>query len=251
MNLAVNGRDAMSGGGVLAINVASADLDSGARSGAPRHALLSVTDHGSGMDAVTASHIFEPFFTTKGEEGTGLGLATVHGIVAQSGGQLILDTVPGRGSTFNVYLPLCKQDLPLPQTTHATASSGGAETILLVEDDPTVRSLVSRMLAARGYEILDAADGEEAIARFDARERPIKLIISDLIMRGLNGRETVERIREIEPATKALYMSGYSDDAIVRNGSAPQPGTGFIQKPFSGDELASSVRELLDGLVAA
>jgi PAS domain S-box-containing protein len=246
-NLVVNGRDAMPGGGVVTIGVATGDLDSGGDDGS-RHALLSVTDEGTGIDAVTTSHIFEPFFTTKGDRGTGLGLATVHGIVSQSGGQLVLDTEPGRGSTFGVYLPLCAARPTSSQTLAATASCGGTETILLVEDDPTVRSLVSKLLAARGYAILGVADGEEAIERFGATKRPIHLIISDLMMPGLDGRETVERIRSIEPATKALYMSGYTNDAIIQNGAELQPGTSFIQKPFSGDQLASSVRGLLDGL---
>ena len=194
--------------------------------------------------------MFEPFFTTKGEYGTGLGLATVHGIVAQSGGQVVLDTVVGRGSTFSVYLPLSAEELSVSPESPTTAGDKGTETILLVEDDPTVRSIVSMMLAARGYEILEASDGETAILRFKTRERPIHLVLSDLIMHGLDGRQTIEGIRKLEPATKVLYMSGYTDDAIIRNGGLT-PGTGFIQKPFSGDDLAASVRGILDGVAAA
>jgi PAS domain S-box-containing protein len=242
-NLAVNGRDAMSGGGLLTIRVATASLEQG--DGARTYALLSVTDEGSGIDAALASHIFEPFFSTKGEEGTGLGLATVHGIVAQSGGQVVLETEVGRGSTFGVYLPLCADELAGAGAAPMAPSEEGTETILLVEDDPAVRSIVSTMLSGRGYEIVEAADGETAILRFETRERSIQLVISDLTMQGIDGRETVERIRATEPATKALYMSGYSDDAIIRSGGLG-PGTRFIQKPFSGDELAAHVRELLD-----
>jgi two-component system, cell cycle sensor histidine kinase and response regulator CckA len=129
----------------------------------------------------------------------------------------------------------------------ASAGDGGTETILLVEDDPAVRSIVAKMLATHGYEITGAADGEEAILHFEARESPIQLVLSDMVMLGVNGRQTIDRIREIEPATKVLYMSGYTDDAIIRSAGLG-PRTGFIQKPFSGDELAARVRELLDGV---
>jgi two-component system, cell cycle sensor histidine kinase and response regulator CckA len=244
-NLAVNARDAMPDGGVLRIEVSAVGFEAGHDG----FALLRVVDEGSGMDAATAARIFEPFFTTKGDTGTGLGLPTVHGIVAQSGGKVVLDTAPGHGSTFSVYLPLCAEELSSSRTPRAAVIEEGSETILVVEDDSTVRSIVSTMLAARGYEILDAADGEEAIVCFDAHEEPIPLVICDLIMRKLDGRQTVDRIRRIEPATKVLYMSGYTNDAIIRTGGLG-PGTGFIQKPFSGEELAIRVRELLDGLPA-
>ena len=250
MNLAVNGRDAMPGGGVLTIGVAAANLEPVGADVAPRYALLSVADEGSGIDAVVAAHVFEPFFTTKGDEGTGLGLATVHGIVAQSGGQVMLETAEGRGSTFKVYLPLSAVDISQADVAPAVASGEGTETILLVEDDPVVRSVVSTMLAARGYEIVVAAGGEEAIARFATHERPIKLVVSDLMMHGLDGQQTIDRIREIEPTTRALYMSGYTDDAVIRTGGLG-PGTSFIQKPFSGEELSTCVREMLDGPGAA
>ena len=245
-NLVVNARDAMPGGGDLTIKVTTAELP-GATS---RQALLSVTDEGAGIDAQTVLHMFEPFFTTKGEAGTGLGLATVHGIVAQSGGQVALDTALGRGSTFSVYLPLSAEELSSIAAPPAATGDKGTETILLIEDDPTVRSIVSLMLTARGYDILDAADGPAAVVQFEMRDRPIHLVVSDLIMHGLDGRQTVERIRALEPATRVLYMSGYTDDAIIRNGGLT-PGTGFIQKPFSGDDLAARVRDLLDGVAAA
>jgi signal transduction histidine kinase len=248
-NLAINARDAMPNGGVLTIEVSTAELTRSGGGVSPRHALLSVTDEGTGIDASTASSIFDPFYTTKGDEGTGLGLATVHGIVAQSGGQIVLDTELGRGSTFNVYLPLSAQELPTPKASPGATSNKGTETILLVEDDPAVRAIVSAMLTARGYDIVDAGGGEEAILRFETCERPIELVVSDLKMRGLDGSQTIDRIRVLEPATKVLYMSGYTDDEIIRGGGL-RPGTGFIQKPFSGDELASRVRELLDGVAA-
>ena len=246
-NLAVNARDAMPDGGMLRIEVSTAGFDAGHDGGAPGFALLRVIDEGSGMDAATASRIFEPFFTTKGDKGTGLGLPTVHGIVAQSGGKVVLDTIPGSGSTFSVYLPLCAEELSSPRMRRAAVNVDGSETILVVEDDSTVRSIVSTMLAARGYKILDAANGEEAILRFDASDHSIPLVICDLIMRGLDGRKTIDGIRGIDPTTKVLYMSGYTNDAIIRSGGLGA-GTGFIQKPFSGDELAARVRELLDGV---
>jgi signal transduction histidine kinase len=242
-NLAVNARDAMPGGGILTIRVATGDCPD-----APgRHcALLSVADQGCGIDEAVASRIFEPFFTTKGEAGTGLGLATVYGIVAQSGGRVALESRPGRGSTFTVHLPLQEDRREAPTTGQAPDSCNGSETVLLVEDDPAVRAIVSKLLVAHGYDVLAAAGGDEAVARFQQSARPIPLVISDLIMRGLDGRQTVEQIRLLAPGTKALYMSGYTDDAAIRRGEL-RAGTGFIQKPFSGDELAARVRRLLDG----
>jgi len=247
-NLAVNARDAMSGGGVVAIHVGTADLERHDGS-PPHHALLSVTDEGSGIDATTAALIFEPFFTTKGDQGTGLGLATVYGIVAQSGGHLVLDTEPGSGSTFTVYLPLSAEALPAADAVPLPLRVEGTERILLVDDDPAVLTIVSAMLANRGYEIIGAANGVAAVALFEARTSPIELVISDLVMHGVDGRETSDRIRAIAPATRVLYMSGYTEDATIRSG-ALGAGTGFIQKPFSGDKLALCVRELLDRVAA-
>jgi two-component system, cell cycle sensor histidine kinase and response regulator CckA len=247
-NLAVNARDAMCGGGVVTVHVGTADLE-GDHSDAPRHALLSVHDEGTGIDAATAALIFEPFFTTKGEDGTGLGLATVYGIVAQSGGHLVLDTEPGSGSTFSVYLPLSAENLPAAEIAVLPVRAEGTERILLVDDDPAVLAIVSSMLANRGYAIIGAADGAAAVALFESRTSPIDLVISDLIMYGVDGREATDRIRAIAPTTKVLFMSGYTEDATIRSG-ALGTGTGFIQKPFSGDKLASCVRELLDHVAA-
>jgi two-component system, cell cycle sensor histidine kinase and response regulator CckA len=242
-NLAVNGRDAMSKGGVLTIAVSSShDLGSDI-------AVLSVSDTGSGIDEVIASQIFEPFFTTKGEAGTGLGLATVHGIVTQSGGQILLESEPGRGSTFTVQLPLSTEDPAANGSAPDQGSTVGDETILIVEDDAQVRSIVSIMLEDLGYAIVKAVDGEEAISQFTTHERPIQLVVSDIIMRGLDGPQTIDRIRELEPATKVLYMSGFTRDAAIRSGELA-PGTDFIQKPFTGKELGARVRELLDGVPA-
>jgi len=247
-NLAVNARDAMFEGGTVTIHVGTADLEPNGGD-SPRQAVLSVTDEGSGIDATTAALIFEPFFTTKGDQGTGLGLATVYGIVAQSGGHLVLDTEPGSGSTFSVYLPLAAEQLPVSKIAAVAAREAGTERILLVDDDPAVLTIVSSMLAQRGYEIIGAADGAAAIKLFETRKSPIELVISDLIMHGIDGRQTTDRIRAIVPATKVLFMSGYTDDATIRSG-ALTAGTGFIQKPFSGDALATCVRALLDHVAA-
>jgi CheY-like chemotaxis protein len=242
-NLAVNARDAMPNGGVITIRAASANGDAG------RTAVLTVSDEGTGMDPATAARIFEPFFTTKGDHGSGLGLATVYGIVAQTGGEVTFETTPGSGTTFDVSLPLDASGISL-ETGPATedeedVEGAGTERILLVEDDPMVRSIVTTMLAAHGYDVVAAATGTEAIETFEARTTPIDLVLTDLVMRGLDGQETIERIRELEPATNVLYMSGYTDDSVIRSGPL-DANTGFIQKPFSGDELASQVRRLLD-----
>jgi two-component system, cell cycle sensor histidine kinase and response regulator CckA len=173
----------------------------------------------------------------------------VYGIVAQSGGHLVLDTEPGSGSTFSVYLPLAAEQLPVSKIAAVAAREAGTERILLVDDDAAVLTIVSSMLAQRGYEIIGAADGASAIRLFEARKSPIELVISDLIMHGIDGRQTTDRIRAIVPTTKVLFMSGYTDDATIRSG-ALSAGTGFIQKPFSGDALATCVRALLDHAAA-
>jgi two-component system cell cycle sensor histidine kinase/response regulator CckA len=231
VNLAVNARDAMKDGGVLTVR-ASTDGD---------RAVLSVSDEGTGIDPATADHMFEPFFTTKGDEGTGLGLATVYGIVAQSGGEIVLDTELGVGSTFTVFLPLC--DLELEERVVSPSPEGvyGEETVLVVEDDPAVRSIVSAMLEERGYEVVTESSGEEAVERFRKDPSSIAIVVSDLMMRGIDGNETLERIREIDPEMHGLFMSGYTDAPVLAD-----LRTGFIQKPFSGDELALSVRRQLD-----
>jgi two-component system cell cycle sensor histidine kinase/response regulator CckA len=239
MNLAVNGRDAMQAGGKLSIRVFT--------DGSTGRAVLSVTDEGSGVAADVAEQIFEPFFTTKGDEGTGLGLATVHGIVAQSGGEIVLETELGSGSTFTVLLPLCGE-VPA-DATDADAlvlpAANGSETLLLVEDDPIVRTVVSTMLETYGYDVLVADGGDDAIAQFAAHGTQIPLVLSDLMMKGLDGQQTLDRIRDLVPTTKALFMSGYTDGMILRSDALGE-ATGFIQKPFSGEQLAHRVRDLLD-----
>ena len=234
-NLSVNARDAMQDGGQLTIEVAR-------HSG---HALLVVRDDGTGMDAATGAQIFEPFFSTKGSDGTGLGLSTVHGIVSQTGGRIEVDSAPGRGTTFTIFLPLTAAE-PTPRASVAPAATAkGSETILLVEDDPGVRFVVAEMLAQHGYVLVTAESGEEAreIAR---AERPgIDLLLTDLVMSGIGGQETAAAVLAGHPQAKVLYMSGYNPDAVVRVGESGSAAA-FIQKPFAGDELARRVRALLD-----
>jgi CheY-like chemotaxis protein len=197
------------------------------------------------MDAATGAQIFEPFFTTKGAEGTGLGLSMVDGIISQSGGQIAVDSEPGRGTTFTITLPLAERVGALPEPVAATPASGGAETILLVEDDPVVKTVLTMMLDHHGYRLITAGSGEEALALARAAPDSVDLLITDLVMPGLNGRETAEAVRKHQPQAKVLYMSGYTDDTVIRVGHF-EPGISFLQKPFSGDELAQRVRELLD-----
>jgi PAS domain S-box-containing protein len=238
-NLALNARDAMPDGGRLVIEVRRTEV------GGPA-AMLTVADDGVGMDAETAARAFEPFFTTKGEGGTGLGLATVHGIVKQSGGHIEVESAPSRGATFRITLPLSAGAGASAEGAAPEASAeGGGETILLVEDDPMVRQVVQTMLLDRGYRVLAAQDGNEAIAKAREDGPRIRLVISDLVMPGLNGRQTVERVRVLQPQVKVLLMSGYGHEVVAGGGPLEQD-TGFVAKPFTGAELARRVRELLD-----
>jgi len=238
-NLAVNARDAMPGGGRLEIKVAN--------DGAGQ-AILSVTDSGCGMDEETVARVFEPYFTTKGENGTGLGLATVHGIVSQSGGRISVATEPDNGTTFRVFLPLA-DGVPVPAAVVPAEAVGGTESILVIEDDPGVRTIVTAMLRDRGYNVLSVDGGEAAIATFSGSSATFHLVLSDLVMPGLNGRQTFERLRELGCEAKVLYMSGYAKDAL--RGSELDAPIALIQKPFDGEALAREVRDALDHGVAA
>ena len=246
-NLAVNARDAMPGGGRLTIKISPVDIgsDHGVAVSPGRFAMLSVTDTGTGLDSETAARLFEPFFTTK-PEGTGLGLATVHGIVTQSGGSIWTYSELGEGTTFKVYLPLAARGRaalkPLPALPEGT---GADKTILLVEDDQPVRDVVGRMLEAAGYRVLDARDGETALALAGDYAGRIDLLLSDLVMPGLGGRETAERLHKVHPETAVLFMSGYSDEAILRRGVLVA-GAEFLEKPFGSDDLNRRVRDVLD-----
>jgi len=251
MNLAVNARDAMPDGGRLTIETAVEDLDEVyCREHAPtrpgRYVMLKLTDTGTGMNAETRSHLFEPFFTTKEKgKGTGLGLATVYGIVKQSGGYIWAESEPGRGSSFRIYLPPVDEPLETAEQRVADAvTDSGSETILLVEDEPVVRELARQILEIRGYTVLDACDVDEARRLCDEHPGPIQLLLTDVVMPVMSGRGLADAVIPVRPEMRVLYMSGYTDDAIVRHGI--QEGAPFLQKPFTPKQLAAKVREVLD-----
>jgi two-component system cell cycle sensor histidine kinase/response regulator CckA len=252
LNLAVNARDAMPTGGRLTIETRNVELDDeyaranhGARPGP--HVLLAVSDTGCGMTDEVKARIFEPFFTTKGPgKGTGLGLATVYGIVTQSGGHVEVDSEAGLGTTFKVYLP--RGEGPVAGSgpgAGAPAQPRGAETVLMVEDDPGVRALNRRILARCGYTVLEAGDGDEAALAAVRHAGPIHLLMTDVVMPGQGGRAVAERLLERQPGLKVLYVSGYADDAVVRHG-VQREAMNFLQKPFTPTALAHMVREVLD-----
>jgi len=250
MNLAVNARDAMPRGGKLTIEVAVADPDEAFRKDHPdvprgSVVMISVSDTGQGMDAEVRKHIFEPFFTTKElGRGTGLGLATVYGIVKQSGGHVEVDTAPGRGTTFHIFLPAVEAPPPAPAPS-LDAVVGGSETVLLVEDEAALRSLAQEILRDQGYKVMAAGSGPEALAIAGSHPAAIDLLVTDVVMPGMDGRELADRLLPIHPETRCLFMSGYTDDAIVRRG-VREEGMPFLQKPFTIDALALKVREVLD-----
>ena len=251
-NLAINAQDAMPDGGRLTIETADVDLGAaftlahpGAQPG--RHVMLSVTDTGHGIDPDTRAKVFEPFFTTKeAGRGTGLGLSTVYGIIKQHDGYVAVESELGHGSTFSVYFP--RVEAPPDATEPLTASVPAphrSERILLVEDEPAVRAVAQESLAAKGYAVLEAQDVDDAlrIAREDTQ--PIDLLVTDVVMPVMNGRQLAERIQALHPEAQVLYMSGYIDDAIVHHGVL-EGGTAFLQKPFTPADLARRVREMLD-----
>jgi PAS domain S-box-containing protein len=252
LNLAVNARDAMATGGRLTIETANLDLDEvEARHRLAlepgRYVTISVTDTGHGMDEATQARIFEPFFTTKEQgRGTGLGLATVYGILAQSGGGIDVASAPGAGTTFTVCLPrLDEGAAEHEQPARVPRPARGSETILLVEDETAVRTLFVDVLEAEGYSVLAADDVEDALRLGDAHGGPIDLVLTDVVMPGMNGPELAGRLLGARPALKVVFMSGYTDDAVARNGVL-EPGAMFLQKPFSIDVLLRTVREVLD-----
>jgi len=252
LNLAVNSRDAMPHGGCLTIETANAVLDEGyvrGHAGAlpGRYVMLAVSDTGVGMDAETLSHVFEPFYTTKEVgKGTGLGLSTVYGIVKQSGGHVRVYSEPGQGATFKIYLPQVDE---LPETGDPPEPlqpvAGGHETVLLAEDDSSVRGIVSDVLTQKGYRVLPAADGQAALAMARGYQGEISLLVTDIVMPGMTGRELAEALTDERPGLRVLYMSGYTDDAVVRHGVLSE-GVPYLQKPFGPRALSSRVREVLD-----
>jgi CheY-like chemotaxis protein len=251
MNLVVNAKDAMHNGGKICIRTASVTLDDTYR---PEntfikhgpYVMISVSDTGQGMDRDTQARIFEPFFTTKEKgKGTGLGLSTVYGIIKQSGGYVFVQSELGRGTVFTIYFPRVDEpSASLGALPASLAAVGGAETILLVEDEESVRQLVRETLESRGYHVLEAANGQDALAVAASHADTIHLIITDVVMPGLSGHELVQKLLPARPGTKVLYLSGYAEDAFA----SPLPADGkriFLQKPFTLQSLSRRVREVL------
>ncbi len=253
MNLVVNSRDAMPNGGTVTVATRNVDIGDGysVRGAGPKpgpYVQLAVSDNGIGMDQETQARIFEPFFTTKPEgQGTGLGLATVYGIVQQNGGHISVYSEPGRGTTFRILLPRY-QALPGDEVERPAAPppSAGWESVLVVEDDPAVRALTRRVLQDRGYSVLEAGDGDEALRLAQKYDGPIDLLVTDIVMPEMSGRKLAESLRTLHPAARTLFMSGFTEGDVLQQGLV-EPGAAFIEKPFSPEKLAERVREALDG----
>jgi signal transduction histidine kinase/ActR/RegA family two-component response regulator len=239
VNLAVNARDAMPNGGSATIataNVTTLDGD---------YVELGFTDTGVGMSQQEREHLFEPFFTTK-HGGTGLGMATVYGVVEQSGGTIDVDSEPGLGSSFRIRLPRVAAEMEPPAAPPAAAPAAGNETILLVEDEGVVRSLVAEILETSGYTVLQAADGPSALELLRRHSGPVDLLVTDVVMPGMSGPDVAKAVASMRPGTQVLYTSGYTDSAIDHHGVL-EPGIAFLQKPFSADDLTRKVRDLVEG----
>jgi CheY-like chemotaxis protein len=247
LNLAANARDAMPVGGRLTIETQNVELDedyvsSRGEGTAGANVLLAVSDTGVGMSDDVQRHLFEPFFTTKGPgAGTGLGLSTVFGVVKQSGGSIYVYSEEGRGTTFKIYLPAAAGEVEATGTLDGAAERG-TETIMVVEDDESVRDLVRIMLETRGYNVLAVAGAEEA-ERLCTDE--VDLLLTDVVMPEVNGRALAERLSLASPSMRILFMSGYSDEAVYRHGEI-SPNAAFIEKPFTDRTLARKVRDVLD-----
>ncbi len=252
INLAVNARDAMPAGGLLTIETSHVDLDreyaaaKGVDIPPGAYAMLAVTDAGVGFDRATLEQAFEPFFTTKEPgKGTGLGLSTVYGIVKQHHGFVWIYSEPGHGATFKIYLPRLASPRLQAAEEVAPSATGGTETVLLVEDATDVRLLARRILAASGYHVIDAANGGEALLLAERHEGPIDLLLTDVVMPHMSGKELADRLRASRPSIEVLYMSGYTDNAIAHHGIV-DPGVSLVQKPFSRADLQRAVRIALD-----
>ena len=259
MNLAVNARDAMPDGGQLTIETASESVSED-EEGTAGHEVdpgeyirISVSDTGVGMDADTLAQVFEPFFTTKSRgHGTGLGLSTVYGIIKQSSGFIFAESEPEQGTAFHIYLPRLEQSAHKRRTadSHDSDSLYGDETIVLAEDESWVRTLVRQCLEKHGYTVLESEDGEEALGIVSRYKGRLDLLLTDVVMPRMNGAELAKRVCEESPGTRILYMSGYSDHAILKQEHI-QSGKAFLQKPFTIQELAGKVRSILDAGDAA
>ncbi|HET6797734.1 MAG TPA: ATP-binding protein, partial [Gemmatimonadales bacterium] len=252
LNLALNARDAMPRGGSITVETFPAELDESYVRGRPGtavqpgdYAVLAVTDTGHGMDKETLSHVFEPFFTTKGVgQGTGLGLSTVYGIVKQSDGYVWVYSEPGKGTTFKIYLP-ARSELPTP--IRRDSSPGwtlAGETVLVVEDDPPVRSVIARTLEEAGYRVIQAVSGADAVETMTREGNKVRLVLTDVVMQGMNGRDLADRVEELVPGTPVLFTSGYTDGEIARRGLL-RPGVAFIQKPLTPRALIAAVQKTI------
>ena len=248
LNLVVNARDAMPRGGHLTLETGNVELDAQFSSGSPGpHVMLAVSDTGVGMDMDQQARLFEPFYTTKERgKGTGLGLSTTYGVVKQSGGSIWVYSERGQGTTFKIYLPPSDEplDAPVQQAPLATPLNG-TETALLVEDEPEVRRLVEKILGMWGYSVLSAGSPAEAIALSQKRDGVIEILVTDVIMPGMNGRDLARVLSTARPSLRVLYISGYTDAVIAQQGIL-EPGTAFLSKPFTPDALARKIREVLD-----
>jgi two-component system cell cycle sensor histidine kinase/response regulator CckA len=255
LNLVVNAKDAMPNGGILTIRTSLSELPPSIAVETPtaqrgKYVSLVVSDDGCGMDPGTMQHIFEPFFTTKAlDKGTGLGLSTVYGIVKQAGGHIQVESAPHKGTTFRIWFPPNEEKELPPLAVPAATSAPGAcsETILVVEDSETLLGLVRTILEGEGYQVLTAGQGEEALRIFREFQGPIRLLLSDVVMPNMNGREFVARARALQPEVKILFMSGYPEKEVGADGSLliREP---FLQKPFSPKALKEKIREILDGV---
>ena len=251
MNLAVNARDAMPEGGRVTIETRNTDLDADYAATHPptrpgRYVMFAITDTGSGMDAATQARIFEPFFSTKEVgKGTGLGLSTVYGIVKQSDGYVWVYSEVGVGTTFKIYLPRVDEEAPLVPEEGPGPLLRGVETVLLVEDEASLRELLREALEANGYSVLVAREGAEALRIAEAHAGAIQIIVTDVVMPGMIGPKIVELVAQTRPTMKVLYISGYSDESVVRHGLVG-PGRAFLSKPFGPEVLLRRVREALD-----
>ena len=253
MNLAINAQDAMPGGGKLIFETHQVELDTEyvakhpeAKTGS--HVLLAIHDTGQGMDKETVDQLFEPFFTTKEKgKGTGLGLATVHGIIKQHGGNIWVYSEPGIGTTFKVYLPVVEQEIAdnMDQATQSEKNEG-TETVMVVEDDPNVRKLTTNLLKQHGYSVISASSGNECLEKLSEYTGPLDLLLTDMIMPEMNGKDLFEQVKQSFPRIRVLYMSGYPQDVISKNGVLG-PEINFIQKPFTVQNMAAKVRVALDG----
>jgi two-component system, cell cycle sensor histidine kinase and response regulator CckA len=249
MSLAMNSRDAMPKGGEFALGVGGVEITAADASRLPdvppgRYAMLTVSDLGAGMDAETRGHLFEPFFTTKPMgDGAGLGLAAIHGIIRQSNGSIEVETAPGHGTTFRIYLPWLDSEAAAPPRPPVASGTGGRETILLVEDEPSLRELNTEVLGDMGYEVLTADSAARALEVAASREGKIDLLLTDVVMPGQSGTDLAQTLLAIRPATRILYMSGYGGHDLVQRGL--DDSAGFIEKPFTSAALAQKIREAL------